>query len=324
MLSSSILSVGLIQDLQQHAGFADRADHTKHAIISNSTISDPQENTASLMGIDNLAEVQVRDLFECYKCNMTFDEKDVYFEHLLSFHPRTTKRFRLGTSVGEGVIIKDGKYECQFCHKAFIERRSYNGHVGNHVKKFVRNSKELAGQLAVEKSIKSPPQHNLPSRISKMDALIEIAQNSILETSTDGLNGRSNGGSSPKRALNQEISQHDSENMTTGERIVRNDSTSDVGNDINVVCVTTPKDRKLYKVEKYGNSEVDMGFGNRHVKSNHDVVANTIKKTAKENMIQGGGITDSSMQSIHQPPAFTAIPNKVMNIFFYLVLNQVL
>ncbi|EYU18469.1 hypothetical protein MIMGU_mgv1a004996mg [Erythranthe guttata] len=97
-----------------------------------------------LMGIENLPEVQIKDIFECFKCKVTFDEKDSYLQHLFSVHQKTTKRYKIGTPVGEGVIIKDGKYECQFCHKVFDERRSYNGHVGIHVRNSVKNSNELA------------------------------------------------------------------------------------------------------------------------------------------------------------------------------------
>ncbi|GAV65367.1 hypothetical protein CFOL_v3_08882 [Cephalotus follicularis] len=146
----------------------------------------------ALLG-DNLEDVQIRDLFECHKCNMTFDEKDTYLQHLLSFHQRTTRRYRLGSSVGDGVIIKDGKYECQFCHKVFHERRRYNGHVGIHVRNYVRGIEESPGRLTLEKGIMSPSREGLPARISKMDALIEIAQNSIMETSSAGPNDEMNG-----------------------------------------------------------------------------------------------------------------------------------
>ncbi|CAL9021225.1 unnamed protein product [Prunus brigantina] len=156
-----------------------------------STISNEREKEVSLSGMENLAEVQIRDLFECHKCSMTFGEKDSYLQHLLSFHQRTTRRYRLGSTVGDGVIIKDGKYECQFCHKVFLERRRYNGHVGIHVRNYVRRVEESPGPTTVQKRIESPSGEGFPSRISKMDALIEIAQNSILETSTAGPNNES-------------------------------------------------------------------------------------------------------------------------------------
>lgn len=161
--------------------------------------SNQQDKEVTLLGIDNLAEVQVRDLFECHKCEMTFDEKDTYLQHLLSFHQRTTRRYRLGSSVGDGVIIKDGKFECQFCHKAFHERRRYNGHVGIHVRNYVRGIEEPHGRLTLQKRTESAIRDEFPTRISKMDALIEIAQNSILETSTTGPNNEPAGGSAPNK-----------------------------------------------------------------------------------------------------------------------------
>ncbi|KOM53975.1 hypothetical protein LR48_Vigan09g263400 [Vigna angularis] len=113
---------------------------------------------------------------------MSFDEKDSYLQHLLSVHQRTTRRYRLGSSVGDGVIIKDGKFECQFCHKVFLERRRYNGHVGIHVRNYVRRVEDSPGQINVQRTDdKSPVREDVPLRISKMDALIEIAQNSIME-----------------------------------------------------------------------------------------------------------------------------------------------
>ncbi|KAK4271264.1 hypothetical protein QN277_019980 [Acacia crassicarpa] len=149
---------------------------------SSSECNDRSKDVA-LLGIENLADVQIQDLFECHKCSMTFYEKDSYLQHLLSFHQRTTRRYRLGSSVGDGVIIKDGKFECQFCHKVFLERRRYNGHVGIHVRNYVKKVEESPSQVNVQRKDKSLIREDLPSRISKMDALIEIAQNSIMENS---------------------------------------------------------------------------------------------------------------------------------------------
>lgn len=151
---------------------------------------------------------------------MTFDEKGTYLEHLLSFHQRTTRRYRLGSSVGDGVIVKDGKFECQFCHKVFHERRRYNGHVGIHVRNYVRGIEDSPGvknymrgiedspavQLALQKS-DPPTPDDLPTRISKMDALIEIAQNSIRETSSSGANDEQNVVSDSK--LPASVSEHE-------------------------------------------------------------------------------------------------------------------
>ena len=135
-------------DVQQLVAVTQKDEDRRQEVISSSTaarvpISSEQPKEATLLGMDNLADVQIRDLFECHKCSMTFDEKDTYLQHLLSYHQRTTRRYRLGSSVGDGVIIKDGKYECQFCHKVFLERRRYNGHVGIHVRNYVRRVEEV-------------------------------------------------------------------------------------------------------------------------------------------------------------------------------------
>jgi len=189
--------------VQQLAGFTPKYS-SRQEVISSSTpptipISSEQVKETTLLGMENLEDVQIHDLFECHKCSMTFDEKDSYLQHLLSYHQRTTRRYRLGSSVGDGVIIKDGKYECQFCHKIFLERRRYNGHVGIHVRNYVRRVEELPGPTTLEKRIESPTGDDVPLRISKMDALIEIAQNSILESSTLRTNDEPNGDSTPDR-----------------------------------------------------------------------------------------------------------------------------
>lgn len=173
--------------MPQHAGAIEKEEDRRQSLEHYKEVN--------LLGIDNLAEVQIRDLFECHKCKMTFDEKDTYLQHLLSFHQRTTRRYRLGSSVGDGVIVKDGKYECQFCHKVFHERRRYNGHVGIHVRNYVRGVEESpVSQMAMQKRSDSLTNDESPVRISKMDALIEIAQNSIRQTLSSGPNDETNGG----------------------------------------------------------------------------------------------------------------------------------
>ncbi|KAJ4827455.1 hypothetical protein Tsubulata_032974 [Turnera subulata] len=147
------------------------------------------------MEMDNLEEVRIQDLFECHKCLVTFEDKDTYLQHLLSFHQKTTRRYKIGSSVGNGVIVKDGKYECQFCHKVFHERRRYNGHVGIHVRNYVRGIEESPEVRMALQNVGDPQTTDeLPSRISKMDALIEIAQSTIQQTASSGLDGLANGG----------------------------------------------------------------------------------------------------------------------------------
>ncbi|XP_062077098.1 uncharacterized protein LOC133781989 [Humulus lupulus] len=191
------------QITENHAGLIFKEGEQRQDLNSSSaaptSTSYEQEKEVALFGMENLAEVQIHDLFECHKCSMTFDQKDAYLQHLLSFHQRTTRRYRLGSSVGDGVIIKDGKYECQFCHKVFLERRRYNGHVGIHVRNYVRKVEDVPGSTEQQK-IESPTTEDLPAKISKMDALIEIAQSSILKTSAR-LGDGSKGGSAPDISL---------------------------------------------------------------------------------------------------------------------------
>ncbi|CAK7328482.1 unnamed protein product [Dovyalis caffra] len=242
-----------------HAGAIERVEDQKQ--------SNEHQKQVALLGIDNLAEVQIHDLFECHKCRMTFDEKDTYLEHLLSFHQRTTRRYRLGSSVGDGVIVKDGKYECQFCHKVFHERRRYNGHVGIHVRNYVRGIEDSPGvknymrgiedshaiELALQKS-DSPIHDDLPARISKMDALIEIAQNSIRETSSSGPNDEQNVVSDSK--LLASVSDHElnSDSLPSGPQI--EDSMADKSWELNLHQLKVDFmviDEKMEKVEDASN-----------------------------------------------------------------------
>ncbi|KAI4299102.1 hypothetical protein L6164_032593 [Bauhinia variegata] len=182
---------------ESHAGVTHDNQERRQLVASNpslpsSSVSNERMKEVASLGIDSLADLQTHDLFECHKCNMTFDEKDSYLQHLLSFHQKPTRRYRLGSSVGDGVIIKDGKFECQFCHKVFQERRRYNGHVGIHVRNYVRKVEESPAQASVKRRDKSPIREDMPMRISKMDALIEIAQNSIMENSNLDPHSKSN------------------------------------------------------------------------------------------------------------------------------------
>ncbi|XP_009604524.1 uncharacterized protein [Nicotiana tomentosiformis] len=181
-------SLVLSTDIQENPHSLREGDLAKHDIVAHSAVPssstlDLHGNEISLMEMDNLPEVKVQDIFECYKCNLTFEEKNAYLQHLFSFHQRTTRRYRVGPSVGDGVIIRDGKYECQFCHKVFEERRSYNGHVGVHVRNNARGTVDVSAVVAADKRVQSPHQDGLLLGTCKMDALIEIAQNSVVETS---------------------------------------------------------------------------------------------------------------------------------------------
>ncbi|KAA8528286.1 hypothetical protein F0562_035641 [Nyssa sinensis] len=100
--------------------------------------------------IGNPGEVQ-GEILKCHKCTMIFDEKDDLLHHQLSCHRR--KRSRIGTSVTDGLIIKGGIYECQFCHKTFNERNRYNGHVGAHMKNHVKSVEASPRVLSMQNSV---------------------------------------------------------------------------------------------------------------------------------------------------------------------------
>ncbi|KAL3504748.1 hypothetical protein ACH5RR_034589 [Cinchona calisaya] len=87
---------------------------------------------------EELPAVQVGEVLHCEKCNLTFERQDDFLQHQISSHRR--RRSKGGESITDGVIIKEGKFECQFCHKTFLERHRYNGHVGAHVRNQVKCS----------------------------------------------------------------------------------------------------------------------------------------------------------------------------------------
>ncbi|KAK9270238.1 hypothetical protein L1049_025815 [Liquidambar formosana] len=152
------------------------------------SVSIDHEKQVSALKIGNLGEVQAGDIFKCHKCTMTFEEKDDLLHHLLSSHKKTAKRRKLGTSISDGVIVKDGKYECQFCHKIFHEKHRYNGHVGIHVKNYVKNVEASPGVITMQKSVDPVFSSGVPPIVSGMQ--ISIATNSASIANT--FNARAN------------------------------------------------------------------------------------------------------------------------------------
>ncbi|KAG0482845.1 hypothetical protein HPP92_010929 [Vanilla planifolia] len=65
-------------------------------------------------------------------------------QHLFPSPRGYAKRRKRGKTIADGVIIRDGKYECQICHRTFTERHRYNGHVGAHVRYQGLNLEALA------------------------------------------------------------------------------------------------------------------------------------------------------------------------------------
>ncbi|XP_042008258.1 uncharacterized protein LOC121756901 [Salvia splendens] len=308
--------------------------------------SSAHENEDCLMGIENLPEVQVRDVFECVKCKLTFDEKNVYLQHLFSFHRKTTKRYKLGTTVGEGMIVKDGKYECQFCHKVFQERRSYNGHVGSHVRNPGKKSGELGAPVGTPINAESALLDGAPLRSSKMDALIEIAHNSTFETSNNA-NGEETTENHSGVVLRVEETQaasgcHEEKSTSDPVEIQAEDCSADINvpDDLNQGSQAStkdngiPNDDKAWNVniktdptcisvsgpvrscetQQYENSSLEVNHENRSLKTSEDHLQDAPGLTVEE--IFKGGVSSAPLtQSFQFFPPFDSVSNKGEHVF---------
>lgn len=117
-------------------------------------------------GVSNSVDIQAESILKCEKCNLTFNGQDDLMQHKLSSHRR--RRSKFGSSITDGVIIKDGQYECQFCHKTFVERHRYNGHVGAHKRHHMMNDEglpQVVGSLPSNVDLGSPNQIDLKESI---------------------------------------------------------------------------------------------------------------------------------------------------------------
>ncbi|KAL1540459.1 methyl-CpG-binding domain-containing protein [Salvia divinorum] len=94
------------------------------------------------VNVGNASEDKIGESLCCHKCSITFNNKDEFLNHQSSVHRKN--RSKNVVRITDGVIIKDGKFECQFCHKTFTERHRYNGHVGTHV----RFQAKIPGELS--------------------------------------------------------------------------------------------------------------------------------------------------------------------------------
>ncbi|XP_010530617.1 PREDICTED: uncharacterized protein LOC104807164 isoform X2 [Tarenaya hassleriana] len=130
-------------------------------INQDANCSEDPRKYHSLMTVsnnDNLKVIQVQNLFKCQKCNSTFDTNDAYLQHLISVHQENTKRCKLGSSVEGGQTITNGNRD--------------------------EGVEQQYDQLGFQQTIEPTIKDDLGMRISRMDALIEIAHNSMLETSS--------------------------------------------------------------------------------------------------------------------------------------------
>ncbi|XP_059633666.1 uncharacterized protein LOC132276311 [Cornus florida] len=183
-VSSYLLSFSRVQDANlpncghndeniQAANLAVKEDNKRGDLVCHSPspttciFSDHEKQVTSNIG--NPGQVQGETL-NCHKCTMTFDVQDDLLHHQFSCHRR--KRSKFHATVSDGVIIKDGKYECQFCHKTFIEWKRYNGHVGAHVKNHVKSVDAAAGVLNMQNTMDPVPLGGAPPRESMVQASI--------------------------------------------------------------------------------------------------------------------------------------------------------
>ncbi|XP_027158842.1 uncharacterized protein LOC113760461 [Coffea eugenioides] len=340
---NSIVEQGGAVASRRNAGSITNAYQTSHEIVPYLTASGGHDNDVGLMDIDNLPEVQVQDLFECYKCNLTFDEKNLYLQHLMSFHQRTTRRYKFGDAVADGVIIKDGKFECQFCHKVFLERRSYNGHVGVHVRNHVKGS-ELPTPDSVQKSVDSPSWEGLCRRTSK-NALIEIAHNFTSAASSAGpssaaveishpsvinlnetLAGNTHVGatlvSEPSqleglnagRTLNLDLNQHKSDSFMDDGRMSMCNNRQAIEINLKEVHTKDAEQSDAEELKEYGNKNVEIGFGPRSSKQSDDV-ANSEGPMGEET-VHHSGISSSSTPLVQAYDYFSSVPDKGDDEFF--------
>ncbi|CAK7347154.1 unnamed protein product [Dovyalis caffra] len=134
-------------------------------------------------------EVQKGMKYKCHKCTTAFDKQDDLLQHLLSSHQRAPKRLS-GASTNEEVIIKNGKYECQFCSKLFEERHRFNGHLGNHIKDYLKRLDASSG-ITAQKS-DEPASVEIPPGAVKIQTSIDIDRDSDAITSNTKTNDEIN------------------------------------------------------------------------------------------------------------------------------------
>eukprot|EP00268_Persea_americana_P016198 TRINITY_DN1766_c0_g1_i3.p1 TRINITY_DN1766_c0_g1~~TRINITY_DN1766_c0_g1_i3.p1 ORF type:complete len:1005 (-),score=207.53 TRINITY_DN1766_c0_g1_i3:464-3355(-) len=180
---------------QSTAGLTFKDDIAKDAPVSYSVIpisssapmfsvSTKHENQVVLFNAEIQVKTQQWNTLECDKCKLTFNDKDLYVEHL-SFHRKKPRKFELSKSISDGVIIRDGKYECQFCHKTFDERRRYNGHVGIHVKYYGKTLEALPDDTAERENNDKSSSALTPSASSEVDASISVEKDKMPDDTTE-------------------------------------------------------------------------------------------------------------------------------------------
>ncbi|XP_012466716.1 uncharacterized protein LOC105785277 isoform X1 [Gossypium raimondii] len=146
--------------------------------------SSENETRAPLLKIGSPREVQRAETIKCHKCTMTFNLQDDFICHLLSSHKGSAMSSGHGTPANEEVKIKNGKYECQFCHQLFEERNCYSSHLGIHME---NNMKKVEGSVGEQNTVQ-PLNSAGSNEIGPGFRCSESNENALVETFTDKYN----------------------------------------------------------------------------------------------------------------------------------------
>ncbi|KAJ9166578.1 hypothetical protein P3X46_021308 [Hevea brasiliensis] len=194
-VSSYLLSSFGLQDASQsnfdhvdgNVHLTDKISSGNAADLTLKADKNGDEKQSSSLNIGIPGQVQTLRKYKCHKCIMVFDEPDDLLQHLLSSHHRTPKRLKQGASMNEEVIMKNGKYECQFCHKPFEEMHRYNGHLGNHIKDYFKRIEASSGFMTIQRS-PVPPLLGVHPDVLKIQESIGIAMGAVAVNSDIKIN----------------------------------------------------------------------------------------------------------------------------------------
>ncbi|WOH04915.1 hypothetical protein DCAR_0624327 [Daucus carota subsp. sativus] len=321
-MAANVEQVGNVASIT-HAGVVDKESDMQVDSIPSSSLNVIEHN---ILSTEKLYEVPIRAIFDCSKCELTFEQKSKYFEHMLEVHLNTTRMYTLDKSAGSGLVIDDEIYKRK-------ERSTNEAQVGIHLNNKTKISKESPVQITDQKSSESPSDNGLLSRASMLGAVEEIAYHSMLEYSKDQPTGQpwicsssnnlnpdiSAANSDREQSLDYHLTEmgtgkttsalapkmklRDGGHITPDENIIRINGVSDIGNG-NVMCTRTSDHPKLgesknYRSTEQGNCGVDYDDSNKLIVG------------AKK------GATDSSVlcvQSLHCNPAAEPLSYKMEDV----------
>lgn len=220
---------------------------------------------------DKIGDEKQLGNYKCHKCTMAFDKSDDLLQHLLSSHHRTPKRLRHEMSMNEEVIIKNGKYECQFCHKSFEERHRYNGHLGNHIKDYFKRIEASSGFKTIQRS-PVPPLVGVDPGVSKIQESVGIDMGTIAINSDIKINdGISSTAENYKIEENTTVESYSSKQdivcSTTNDKAEKRNRVTDVAVENNVYqgavsAISSKGNDSICKSSDEKNVECTIGRNN--------------------------------------------------------------